>query len=595
MIEKTVSSGLTTTSMPATVTTNQVSPQSILLALLALALYAMTQPSLLSGRSPRPGALIPHRSSPFLCLIDTVVLMVSAIYGLTKLLRRKWSLRWASRRHQTLRDLEERGAICKTEKQDCSPAHDNSDRKLADSHPRPIARTLKLLIFVVIVLPQAMRLFSMRGIAYTQAWAAVFFAASLVSSAAEFTGVEFSNPLLGPLGEPLQHSNHASSSDRARNYAAKGSRLIIVLFIVSCAIGYIVIVTWVWYQVATSVRFSGGRLVDLLSFINIVVLSLCWIRTSVLQRSCANFRMPWLLLRLPSAKLIIEYCIGFGTILFYFQPLLVSQTASITYILEIMFRFYCSIITAAAIGHGLARLMDHIMQFMTRLGVISKLPFSRYQLRPIDTMIPSTLIREIKYKIKHQDEEVPKSTPQKVAVSAILEMVAERTGFEMPPYAVDQILSLYIARKTPSDSISAQSDSRFAGNAVSCHQDFASSKWRAVTMTEDSPAWLPSSASQIHSTEGQPRSIKTMLDEYTSGNAWKSLYRPYWQPQTPHENLIALLYHDKVPCLGIQDQYPVDIEWVGFSIFNFLTAAIYYLCVFSPKGTVTATWMTHFS
>ena len=584
MIGKAISSGSTAASMSATVTANEVSPQSIVFGLLALVLYAMTQPSILSGRSPRLGVLIPHRSSPFLCLIDTVVLMTSGIYGLMELLRRKWSLRWAGMRHQTPHDLEERRAIYKTDKAGCSSEYEFSDRELADSHPRPRARTFKLLIFVLVVIPQAMRLFSMQGIAYTQAWAAVFFVSSLVSSVAELTGVEFSNPPLGSLIESLQHPGRAPLSNRARRYGAKGSKLITVLFFVFCAICYVVVVSWVWYQVATSVRFSGGRLVHLLNFINLVVLLLCWIRTSVLQSCFANFRMPWLMLRLPSADLILHYCIGFGIVLSYFEPQRIFQTASIPYLLESLLRFNLSIFTAVAVSNRLARLMDRIMRSMTRLGVVAQLPFSKYQIRPIDTLILSTMLREINHKIKHRDEEMPKSISQNVIVFEVLEKMAKRTGFDIPPNAVGRMLSLCNARKMQSDSISLQSDSQFAGNALSCHQDFASSKWRALNLTEDSVAWLPGSTSQAHGTQGQSDGIRTMLDGYTSGNTRRPLYRPYWQFQPPRENFMALLYHGKMPLLDLQDQYPVDVEWVGFSIFNFLTAVIYYLCVFNSKG-----------
>jgi hypothetical protein len=127
----------------------QASGQSIFWALAAIVLNAMLQPSSVGyswNGVAFEGTLWPHRSSPAICALDTTAesyILIKKLLG----------------------------------------AELNMDN--AQDEPRttanPVNVTMRIAIFALGVLPQAIKLFSMRGIPATQGLAAIFFAASLIS------------------------------------------------------------------------------------------------------------------------------------------------------------------------------------------------------------------------------------------------------------------------------------------------------------------------------------------------------------------------------------------------------------------------------
>ena len=130
----------------ATEHAHQASGQSIFWALAAIGLNAMLQPSfsghMWSGNSFED-SLWPHRSSPVVCIVDAVLEILS--------------MRAAPTDHDEVPESATpatRGAI-----------------------------TLRLAIFCIGVLPQAIKLFSMRGILLTQLLAAALLAPSMLSMA----------------------------------------------------------------------------------------------------------------------------------------------------------------------------------------------------------------------------------------------------------------------------------------------------------------------------------------------------------------------------------------------------------------------------
>ncbi|KAH8649879.1 hypothetical protein BX600DRAFT_554341 [Xylariales sp. PMI_506] len=123
----------------------QASGQSIFWALVTLAFFAMQQPSFcgyLWGGNAFETSIWPHRSLPTLCILDTVA--------------DAWIL---------VDKYRSRG----------------SDKYGEAPAAKPTDITMRLTVFLVGVLPQAIKLFSMKGIPLTQALAAVFLVSSLVS------------------------------------------------------------------------------------------------------------------------------------------------------------------------------------------------------------------------------------------------------------------------------------------------------------------------------------------------------------------------------------------------------------------------------
>jgi hypothetical protein len=132
---------------PDTSQPQPVSGWSIFWALFAIVSHAMLQPSFagyfLSG-DVFEGSLWPHRSSPFICLVDSVV----DAYLVIKAIRKR------------VETQEDTGA----ETRSGSPG-----------------TMTKVALFGLGVLPQAIKLFSLRGISVTQAVAAMFLLPSTVN------------------------------------------------------------------------------------------------------------------------------------------------------------------------------------------------------------------------------------------------------------------------------------------------------------------------------------------------------------------------------------------------------------------------------
>ena len=122
----------------------QVSGKSAFWALAALALSAVAQPSIngyIWSGNLFEESLSPHRSSPFICVTDAAV----EIMQIAQITRNR-------------------------------PSRDQS---LVAA--KPTALMVKLTIFTLGVLPQVIKLFSMRGIATTQAIATAYLLSSTIS------------------------------------------------------------------------------------------------------------------------------------------------------------------------------------------------------------------------------------------------------------------------------------------------------------------------------------------------------------------------------------------------------------------------------
>ena len=169
---------------------NQVSPQSALFGILALGLYAMTQPSVLGQQFSESNALRPYRSSPFLCILDTLILITSGACHIKERLLLYLHGRQADRQNEALEDAET-DAFYNTSSDMSLLLPPKTDESATSSASSPTVLTMRVFIFVLGVAPQAIKLRAMQGIPFTQACAALFLVSSLVSGGAGIVGIEF--------------------------------------------------------------------------------------------------------------------------------------------------------------------------------------------------------------------------------------------------------------------------------------------------------------------------------------------------------------------------------------------------------------------
>lgn len=120
---------------------SEVSGWSVIWALFAVVTHCMLQPSFTGyfwNSTAFEGSLSPHRSSPVICLVDTAVDVYLAL-------------------------------------------RDRSDSPSTENKPGKNGVLTRLALFVLGVLPQSLKIFSMRGIPITQAIVGAFFLSSLAS------------------------------------------------------------------------------------------------------------------------------------------------------------------------------------------------------------------------------------------------------------------------------------------------------------------------------------------------------------------------------------------------------------------------------
>jgi hypothetical protein len=155
---------------PTPTSPDTVSWQSAYWTLLALSLNAMTQNSTLDRRFPS-AILFPMRSSPLICAADVIEVLLLLLWYMY---RDKVSAPYAARRvikettWQPKRNSSSAGNVSQA-------AESSSSNTLENQYP--LAHTV---LFVLGVLPQAMKLFGMRGIPWTQVWGGLYLSSYMV-------------------------------------------------------------------------------------------------------------------------------------------------------------------------------------------------------------------------------------------------------------------------------------------------------------------------------------------------------------------------------------------------------------------------------
>jgi hypothetical protein len=235
----------------------QASGQSIFWALATLALTAMAQESIcaytIRGIGDFDGTLVPHRSSPFVCFADALAEVF-------------WMIHW--RRNPPIKTGKDFDINRRKQIEDMCERLEgivslNLDEVYADSvhkHPNPylpvytrekrVVITMKLLLFVVGALPQAIKLFSMRGIAATQALAAIYFIALVVSL--------IRNLKHGPSKKNLDVlAFHVSNRNLLPKSRFRDTSVLLFGFTTWVApLLHAVLMSFVWFQVAKTAHFT---------------------------------------------------------------------------------------------------------------------------------------------------------------------------------------------------------------------------------------------------------------------------------------------------------------------------------------------------
>lgn len=165
----------------------EVTGQSVFWAIIALALNAVSQTSVLEtiGSQPADASVLPislGRSSPIISLLDAMTEGVMLTMLVTQKLRRYYI-----KETPPVRDLPTQTEPVTSANLPLDENHAGQTHSMVPNQATPIARTiilLKLALFFLGVLPQAIKLFAMQGVPGVQSCAAVFLLASVTNALA---------------------------------------------------------------------------------------------------------------------------------------------------------------------------------------------------------------------------------------------------------------------------------------------------------------------------------------------------------------------------------------------------------------------------
>ena len=352
---------------------NQVSPQTCLFGIVSIGVYAMTMPSVLADSSSASSLdlLSLYRSSPFVCLMDVVALIISYAYYIL--------IMWARKRH-LFHNVESGTGMELTERRDCSlsssansPKHKYLETGVEEMQllvgentglTPPITPTnisTKIVIFIITVLPQAIKLFAIKGIAYTQICAAIFLCSSLIGGMAK---------VLGLTSRKLLHKLWLSKANTlvTTTYERKLERSLLNIWIISFIalfLGDLAFLSRVWYHIAMGVQvqvynhskvFQGIWLSVCHCLASIVVLwLLCWI-----------FRLRSPIPPLPGGEMTWVYV---WYIAVTFEKISHGPRSIATFVdgFGNLKRTGALMLCAGAVSIGLARFLDWIVKILLRI------------------------------------------------------------------------------------------------------------------------------------------------------------------------------------------------------------------------------------
>ena len=554
----------------ASTASSQASSQSVLFSLLALGLYAMTQPSILGPYSSGSYVLVPHRSSPFVCLLDSLVLIASGFCRARRLVLQRSQQRRADRQNEALRDTQDIEGAARRQGRS-SPwmlqedIQDNLEVQL--SLPNPAALTLKVTMFLLGVLPQALKLFAIQGIPFTQVLAALFLSSSLISSAASIIGIKFSDPGLREVLNDLHDAKANASLSKSKRIRATAILVAMASTMLIPALSHIIVTIWAWCHIAAELQFTHEDLTRLL----------LW--TNLLGLFCLILFTPFSLLiqwtrswpKLPSLPRLIRMawtcCLWSSVLIAFFRDPSASRSASLQQAMLLM-RGCVLMLVVKHCCIKLSMAFSKLLYIVLRARGCYTSNNAKYMVEVISFIDPPLLLREIEYKIRHEVETdlniaMATTRSQKEAVSKLLEHGRERVGLKLPSGWENLYSQSLVSDMERSHAKISRPGCQFRVTTARPHQDYESLQWKVSNA-------MIKECDMVGAGLKEPaalQTLKAMLSRTTV---------PYQQ---------RWLWTS----LGVE-KASAEVEWIAFSLFNLLTAVVYYLYVFDGSATVNPSW-----
>lgn len=453
----------------------QVTGQNAFWAVVALALNAMTQPSIIEwaiSDNAFEGSLVPHLSSPFVCLAETIMIVM-------------WSGRLFFvylRRHRRVRV---------------------TPNTWPDKTASPVALTMRLVVFTLAVLPQAIKVFAMQGTPFTKSYATIFLVSSIVNASLQaFRG--------GSRGPVLEFQYFINTIVREHIIELRTLIITSQILMVLAGIGHIVMFGWTWYLIAIHGQIPG-----------------CW----------------------------IDY---------------IEWTRGVCFLLVLLFSMQWLVCWAFRWQSPLPKIPGTWGHWAFGTLSLSSLFPDRHTDLPFSLILKAgstkdTFLRTVLFVLGG------------VAVSLAL------------TYALHAFAARLI-NKQP--ELRRPKPSRFyLDDLPATHFQ----NWRTTK-------WEPTSPSNAHSKSSTASAATTELvsDSILSPPTLATIED--WQEE-PREASPRPSIHSQMGDLGNPlwdylearvSELPTEIIWIAFSIFNLLTATLYYLFVFDGTGTVLPNWVTVF-
>lgn len=469
-------------------------------------------------------------------------------------------------------------------------------RKTKHVESNPTALAMRLVVFILGVLPQAVKLFGMRGISFTQACAAIFLLCSMFSAAA--IACETS-PRVANLRKEVEAILDEDRENNTRELCRERGRVL-------GSLANAVATVWIWYLIASDACWMGEaygdliELVKLISYVSSYVFGTQWL-------ACWAFRWKPPIPRIPGSfsgwtLAIMIFCS------FFPGPRsrreFIHKSSSVTAALQ---RAGVFIFAAACCTLSVAAVLKRFALYVSgELSEESSQPASP----PVEmtAILPEARLTKLTSEVtesqgKHEFillSMCGQSKSQQAIGKRFLAFshgtVIQKTG-TLSPSDVEvaenkkPLWDLYEVREVSSvQSIRwpLQPLDQFPGQLVQCYQDFRTGRWhtahadgekdQTARMTNvDMPLMsgalpdLSPSATDDLSERPVPRRPRPDLGDPIWG-AFKTIDSGW--------NFVLSL--------------PIDVRWIAFSIFNLLTASLYYLVIFDGAGTVNPRWTQAF-
>lgn len=558
---------------------NQVSGQTALWALIALGLDAMTHPSIFEtwnrGRkSPFEGSLTPHRSSPCLCLGDTLFILSCSAWLLPSFIKQK--KRYSS--HSSRRD--------------------SVDSFEAETPPRGKVNAIIMRLFVSIfgVLPQGIKLFGMRGIPLTQACAAAFICSSMISSATRLLEM---NAQIHTLKKAIDKLDRRSWN-LDRSAVLEGLfRWIAFLSLLLHTIS----ICWVWYAIAQKTVIPRAIFeLPIAIFRNVQVPCLtvfvlywlvCWAFgwRPPLPRIPGSL-MAWLAITLLPQEFLEEgglnalFIDRFNWILnaqsrvIALMAVVALISIGITQSLSYIARNICG--TEPEPDHydiqkikSIQKSKDSIRKLWAEVGLRNE--------RLLDSIFNISFVRnqtsealDVVFPEFRKQEEA--KTEENIETKAALER-GDGSDLVSHPRGDESVKSLAVWRK------------QFFTVTLEHRQNYETGKWEPLDSAtgEARVAELEQSTEDERIQQPNDPEPETMMVASDASDANEQIV-----PRNPRPSIrTAIGSSDDIIPASLYS-LPSDVYWISFCTFNLITAVLYYLVIFDGRGTVNPGWTSVF-